>query len=298
MNHPLDPEAEHTERPSPGYGLLRGRTALVTGGARNIGRGIALRFAAEGARVVVADTAADAADATVNHIRAAGGDAAAVITDLCTEAGAEEAFAAAESRFGLVDTLVNNAYARVDARAFGPFLRLTGEVWEEFHRVNLGLLFHPTHRMARALADAGRPGTVVNISSHAAARAHRNHIPYDTVKGGVDAFTRAVAVDLAPWNIRVNALRPGSVEVDASDPDPRARQFRAAQIPLNREGTPDDIATSAVYLASPLSQWVTGQVFNVDGGMAAQARPPQTENGPVWTPRNIDDYDATLERRA
>ncbi|MGO4749465.1 SDR family NAD(P)-dependent oxidoreductase, partial [Streptomyces sp. 2MCAF27] len=146
--------------------------------------------------------------------------------------------------------------------------------------------------------DAEKPGTVVNISSHAAARAHRNHIPYDTVKGGVDSFTRAVAVDLAPWNIRVNALRPGSVEVDTSDPDPQARHFRAAQIPLNREGTPDDIATSAVYLASDLSQWVTGQVFNVDGGMAAQARPPQTENGPVWTPRNIDDYDATLERRA
>ncbi|MGO4756438.1 SDR family NAD(P)-dependent oxidoreductase, partial [Streptomyces sp. 2MCAF27] len=148
MNHPLDPEAGHSGGPPRGYGLLRGRTALITGGARNIGRGIALRFAAEGARVVVADTAADAADATVEHIRASGGDALAVVTDLCTAAGTEQAFTAAESHFGLVDTLVNNAYARVDARAFGPFLRLTGEVWDEFHRVNLGLLFHPTHRMA------------------------------------------------------------------------------------------------------------------------------------------------------
>ncbi|MDW6065916.1 SDR family oxidoreductase [Streptomyces sp. FXJ1.4098] len=102
-----------------------------------------------------------------------------------------------------------------------PFLRLTGEVWDEFHRVNLGLLFHPTHRMARTLADAEKPGTVVNISSHAAARAHRNHIPYDTVKGGVDSFTRAVAVDLAPWNIRVNALRPGSVRSTPATPTRR-----------------------------------------------------------------------------
>ncbi|GGQ35802.1 SDR family NAD(P)-dependent oxidoreductase [Streptomyces mutabilis] len=281
--------------PTPSYGLLAGRVAMITGGAHNIGRAIAIRCAAEGARVVVADLAADAAEETVRHIRAAGGDAVAALCDLSTEAGTEEAFALAESRYGTVDTLVNNAYARVDARAFGPFLRLTGEVWENFNRINHGLLFHPTHRLARALAHAERPGSVVNISSHAAARAHRNHIPYDTVKGGVDSFTRAVAVDLAPWGIRVNAVRPGAVAVETSDPDPAARRFRAEQIPLGREGVPDDIASGVLYLASDLASWVTGQVFNIDGGMAAQARPPQSENGPVWTPRTIAEYEPPEE---
>ncbi|MCR3721997.1 MULTISPECIES: SDR family NAD(P)-dependent oxidoreductase [Prauserella salsuginis group] len=279
------------DRTSPtGYGLLDGRVALITGGARNIGRAIAMRCGAEGAAVAVADVDADRVTSVADEIEQAGGTAFGVAVDMSTEEGVGSAFESVEQRFGLVDVLINNAYARGPRAAWGPFLHVTPSAWDEFTRVNLGLLFHPTHRMASALAERGRKGTIVNISSHGAARAHRNYIPYDTVKGGTDSFTRSVAVDLAPWGIRVNGLRPGAVEVDSDDPDPHVRRHRAEQIPLGRAGVPDDIASSAIYLASDLSQWVTGQTFNVDGGMAAQARAPQVETQRVWTPANIADH--------
>lgn len=273
-----------------GHGLLDGKVALVTGSARNIGRAIALRCGAEGASVVVVDVDAERVAAVADEIAEAGGAALGVSADMSTEDGVAKAFERVEGRFGPVEVLVNNAYARGPRAAWGPFLHVTSGAWDEFTRMNLGLLFHPTHRMAATLAAAGRTGTVVNISSHGAARAHRNHIPYDAVKGATDSFTRSVAVDLAPWGIRVNGLRPGAVEVDSDDPDPDFRRRRGEQIPLGRVGAPDDIASSAIYLASELSQWVTGQVFNVDGGMAAQARAPQVETQPVWTPANIADH--------
>ncbi|MEU6132304.1 SDR family NAD(P)-dependent oxidoreductase [Saccharopolyspora sp. NPDC047091] len=277
---------------APGHGLLRDRVALVTGGGRNLGRAIALRLAAEGAAVVVNDVRAEDAERTA---RDAGERAIPAVADLSDPAAVEEVFARAEREFGVVDALVNNAYVRGPATAWGPFLALEHHGWSSFTRANLDLLFLGTHRAATALAAAGRGGTVVNISSHGAARAHRNQIAYDAVKGAVESFTRATAVDLAPWGIRVNALRPGSIDVAAgtagSDTtDPELAALKAGQIPFGRTGTPEDVAGNVVALSSELTSYVTGQVYNVDGGMAAQARAPQVEIDRVWTPETIGGY--------
>lgn len=279
--------------PDAGFGLMRDRVALVTGAGRNLGRGIAARLAREGAAVVVNDVRAEDAGHTVREIEAAGGRAVAAVGDMSDPAAVEGVFETAESTFGLVDALVNNAYLRGPKGAWGPFLRLDYEGWQGFTSGNLAMLFLASHRTARALSDAGRGGTIVNISSHGAARAHRNQIAYDAVKGAVESFTRAIAVDLAAWDIRVNAIRPGSIEVAADvDGDPELARLKATQIPLGRVGAPADVAANVALLSCSLSSYVTGQVYNVDGGMAAQARAPQVEIDTVWTPGNIEEFGA------
>jgi NAD(P)-dependent dehydrogenase (short-subunit alcohol dehydrogenase family) len=273
--------------PSAGNGLLDGRIALVTGAGSNNGRAIALAFAAQGAAVAVQDFSHERADRTVAEIAEAGGRAIAIGADITAEAEVERVFARAESELGIVDALVNNAWLRGPASVWGPFLRVAPPDWRRFTEENLAMLYLMTHRAASRLAASGRPGAIVNLSSHGALRAHRNHIPWDSVKGATDSFTRSTAVDLAPWRIRVNAIRPGAVENDEDALTPEQAELRSSQIPLGRAGVPGDIAGSVVFLASELSSWVTGQIFNVDGGMSAQARAPQVEFVPVWTPENL-----------
>ncbi|MFJ8019326.1 SDR family NAD(P)-dependent oxidoreductase [Streptomyces sp. NPDC096311] len=278
-----------------GYGLMRDRVALVTGSGRNLGRAIAIRLAKEGAAVVVNDVRSADAERTLKDIEVAGGRAIKTVADMSDPAAVEAVFAQAEREFGTVDALVNNAYARGPATAWGPFLSLDVEGWSGFTRTNLDLLFLATHRAATAMAAAGHGGTILNISSHGAARAHRNQIAYDSVKGAIESFTRATAVDLAPWGIRVNALRPGSVDVtegtEGSDTvDPGLARLKATQIPLGRTGRPEDVAANVVALSCELTAYVTGQIYNVDGGMAVQARAPQVEIDTVWTPENIEGY--------
>lgn len=259
--------------------VMESRTALVTGAGHNIGRAIAHTLAAAGAAVAVSDIDETAAKTVVDEIIDRGGRAATAIGDISDPVVVDRIFDQVESELGPVDALVNNAYARVGATSFKPFLQVTVEDWRSFVDQNSLMFFATTQRMARVLASRGLPGTVVNISSHGAARAHREHIPYDAVKGAMESFTRAVAVDLAPWQIRVNAVRPGSIAVvdERMDWDAAGAEQRNLQIPLGRPGTGDDVAGSVLFLASHLSSYVTGQVFNVDGGMAAQARAAQVE---------------------
>ena len=134
-----------------------------------------------------------------------------------------------------------------------------------------------------------RHGAIVNISSNAANRPHRRTIAYDSVKGAMDSFTKAIAVDLAPWGIRVNGIRPGLIAVDNWDLLSEAeKNRRRGVIPLGREGIPADIAWAAVFLAADDASYVTGQLFEVDGGLLVQGRAPCAELQPVATPENID----------
>jgi len=277
-----------------GHGQLVGRVALVTGAGRNIGRGIACRLAAEGASVAVSDIDEGAAKDVVEAIHTAGGTATAVVGDASHPATVDRIFDAVEDVYGRVDALVNNAYARIGATSFKPFLQVDVADWQAFMAANTSLFFATSQRMSRTLALAGAPGTIVNVSSHGAARAHREHIPYDSVKGAMESFTRAVAVDLAPWGIRANCVRPGSVSVDCERMDWGPDDVRSTQIPMGRPGSVADVASAVLYLTSAESAYVTGQIFNVDGGMAAQARAPQVE--PRWPagPTNLTDFPARL----
>lgn len=281
-----------------GSGRLAGRTALVTGAGNNIGRATAIRLAAEGASVAVADIDRSAADRVVATISDFGGRARAAVGDLSDPDVIDTVFDETEDEFGVVDILVNNAYARVGATSFGPFLGVELADWQDFFAKNTTMLFASTQRLARTLATNGRPGAIVNISSHGAARVHREHIPYDSVKGAMESFTRAVAVDLAPWGIRSNCVRPGSIAVEGEKLDwGSGGDVRSAQIPLGRPGSVDDIAFAVLYLASDESSYVTGQVFNVDGGMSTQGRAPQVEPHPPVGPDSYTEFPARLRVR-
>jgi 3-oxoacyl-[acyl-carrier protein] reductase len=271
--------------------LLAGKVAIITGSSRGIGRGIAQRFAAEGAKVVVNGRDPERTAATAREIREAGGECIEVLADVTKEAEVTRLFEATLAAFGTVHILVNNAQTPLNKGERGPFLKITSAGWDAYVAANMGSLFYCTHQAARIMAKQGVRGSIINISTNGAIRAHRNTIAYDSVKGAMDAFTRAVAVDLAPWGIRVNAIRPGFIAVDSWEELTDAEKAeRIRTIPIGREGRPADIAWTALFLASDEAGFVTGQAFQVDGGMLAQGRAPQAELGTVYTPENIGEY--------
>ena len=175
----------------------------------------------------------------------------------------------------------------------GPFLKMTSSGWDAYVRREHGdaLLLH-----APGGAHHGRRGvrgSIINISTNGASRVHRNTIAYDSVKGAMDTFTSAVAVDLAPWGIRCNAIRPGLIAVDSWETTlARGEARRIAAIPIGREGRPADIAWAALFLASDEAGFVTGQAFEVDGGMLAQGR----SRRPSWARSQVRRTSATSER--
>ena len=271
--------------------LLSSKVAVITGSGRGIGRGIATRFAREGARVVVNDRDAAVTARTAQEIREAGGTCLEVVADVSVASEVGRLFDETLGAFGTLDVLVNNAQMFVDRGESGPFLKMTSAGWDAYVRANMGILFYCTHQAARLMARRRVRGSIINISSNGANRVHRNLIAYDAVKGAIDTFTRAVAVDLAPWGIRVNALRPGMIAVDYWEglaPEEKAR--RIAAIPIGREGRPADVAWAAVFLAADDAGFVSGQNFEVDGGMLAPGRSAPAELGPVYTPENIGDF--------
>jgi NAD(P)-dependent dehydrogenase (short-subunit alcohol dehydrogenase family) len=268
--------------------ILEDKVAVITGSTKGIGRGIALRFVQEGAKVVINGRNPEEVDALVGQIRTAG-QAIGVVADVTDKAQADRMFDETMRAFGGLDILVNNAHAHLNKGERGPFLRMKAEGWDEYVRRNMGCLFYCTHRAAQIMAKQRR-GAIINISSNSASRAHRQLIAYDSVKGAIDAFTRAVAVDMAPWGIRVNAIRPGMITVGFWDKLTDAQKIhRRAAVPLGREGFPADIAWAAVFLAADDAGYVTGQCFEVDGGLLAQGRSPCAELQQVVTPDNIDE---------
>ncbi|HWC02360.1 MAG TPA: glucose 1-dehydrogenase [Methylomirabilota bacterium] len=271
--------------------LLRNKVAVVTGSGRGIGRGIAARFAREGARVVVNDRDADVVAQTAREIREAGGTCLEVVADVSVETEVTRLFKETLRAFGTLDVLVNNAQMFVNKGENGAFLKMTSAGWDAYVRANMGILFYCTHQAARIMARSGVRGCIINISSNGADRVHRNLIAYDSVKGAIDTFTRAVAVDLAPWGIRCNALRPGLIAVDYWEGLSAAEKARRIEaIPIGREGRPADVAWAAVFLAADDAGFITGQNFEVDGGMLAPGRSAQAELGPVSSPETIRDF--------
>jgi NAD(P)-dependent dehydrogenase (short-subunit alcohol dehydrogenase family) len=267
--------------------LLQDKVAIITGSSKGIGRGIALRFAREGAKIVINGRGEAAVKRTADEVRALGAPVIAVSGDVTSRSDVDRLYDETLKAFDTVDILVNNAQTAVNKGEGGPFLTMTPDGWDTYVAANLGQLFYCTYRAVHLMAPK-RHGAIVNISSNGASRAHRRSIAYDSVKGAMDSFTKAIAVDLAPWGIRVNAIRPGLIAVDNwEELTETEKARRRAVIPIGREGYPADVAWAAVFFAADDAAYTTGQIFEVDGGLLVQGRAPMAELQPVATPETL-----------
>ena len=245
---------------------LSGKVTIVTGAAHGIGKAIAERFGGEGAHVVVNDIDAAATESVVRAIHAAGGSALAAAADVSDKAQVDALFDTTLEHFATVDVLVNNASLTNTER---HFLEADADWWERVIAVNLSSAFLCGRRAAQIMARK-RSGVIINMSSGGASRAHRGNAAYDAAKGGIEALTRAMALDLAPYGVRVNALVPGSI--DSKGLQSEVKRARGENIPLGRVGEVDELAGPAVFLASDDARYITGHLLVVDGGLLAQQR--------------------------
>lgn len=252
---------------------LEGKVAVVTGAGKGIGRAVARRLAAEGAIVVADDIAADPVEETVQAIKDGGGEGAAAVADVSSAQDVDYLFATAEERFGPVTVLVNNAGLIGRTR---HFLEADEAWWDRLIGTNLKSVFLCSHRAARGMVDSGG-GAIVSTSSGGATKAHRGEAAYDASKGGIEALTRGMALDLAPYGIRVNAVAPGSIDVSGGQTPSEVLAERGEAIPLRRVGIPEDLVGTYAHLVSDDARYVTGAVIAVDGGMVAQQRSPQVD---------------------
>jgi NAD(P)-dependent dehydrogenase (short-subunit alcohol dehydrogenase family) len=261
--------------PSAG-GRLSGKTALITGAGSGIGRRAAVRFAAEGAAVVVADRDAAGAEATVAAVAEAGGRAVAVDVDVSRAADVEAAVAAAEREFGALHVLFNNA--GIFPADDGSPVDTPESVWDTVMEVNLKGVFLGCKFGIPALLRAGG-GSIVNTASFVAVMgAATSQIAYTASKGGVLAMTREIAVEYARRGIRANALCPGPVNTPLLQEllaDPAARARRLVHVPMGRLAEADEIANAALFLASDESAYVNGATFLVDGAITAAYVTPE-----------------------
>ncbi len=256
--------------------LLEGEVAIVTGAGRGIGRAIALRYAAEGAAVVITSRTASALDLVAGEIQKAGGQAAAVAANIALEKECQRVVAEAREKFGPATILVNNA------GIFGP-VKLAHEMtvaeWDEVLAINLRSAFVMARLVLPGMLDR-KSGNILNISSVAAKAAYAWEAPYAASKAGIIGLTRALAADYARMGVRVNAICPGPVfetkmskdlgatlaEKMGLSPEQQVADFSKG-ILQGRGQTADEIADAALFLASSRSSAITGQSINVDGGM-------------------------------
>jgi NAD(P)-dependent dehydrogenase (short-subunit alcohol dehydrogenase family) len=245
-----------------------GQTVLVTGAGSGLGRGIASRFAQAGANVVVNyHTSAAGAEALASEIRAAGGRALSVQADVTQKSEVEKLIIETATTFGRLDVLINNA----GIYPVATLLEMSEAEWDAVVDANLKSVFLCTQAAARQIIAQGGGGAIVNIASIEAEDPAPAHSHYNAAKGGVVMHTRSAALELAPHQIRVNAVLPGLIwteGIEQSWPDGVARWQKAA--PLVRLGMPDDVADACLFLASPAARWITGVSLRVDGGVMAQ----------------------------
>lgn len=249
---------------------LRDKVSIITGAGGGMGRVAALRFAAEGARVVIADNQKAAAEETVRQVRANGGEAAAVTVDVSVEADAKAMVDLAIETYGRLDVLYNNA--GIMPAADHSVIDTPVEAWDQVMAVNVrGVYLACKHAIPKMVER--HSGSIINISSFVAVLGCS--VPQDAYtasKGAVLALTRSLAVQFAPQGVRTNAILPGPVEtpllMDWLVKDEEARKIRLARNPTGRFGTPEEVISLAVYLASDESAWTNGASLVIDGGIS------------------------------
>lgn len=253
--------------------LLNDKVAIITGGAKGIGKGIALKFAEEGCNVVICDIDEENAKKTAAEIAALGRNALALKTDITKSADARNLADETVNEFGRIDILVNNAGGVPDTQGRGNSETITEEEWDRIIDLNLKGTFLITMAVLPNMKK-NRYGKIMSIASMGAISPSVSVLHYHAAKAGVMGFNLNLAFELAPLGIRVNTIVPGPIETAFWDPlmprGPKRDAFFAAmakhEVPLGRMGTPKDIAGTALYLASELSDYVTGQVICVAGG--------------------------------
>jgi NAD(P)-dependent dehydrogenase (short-subunit alcohol dehydrogenase family) len=238
---------------------LQNKTAIVTGAGQGIGLGIAKSLAKEGCNVVVSDINEETCNKAVDEIKASGGNAIGVVCNVASANDVGKLVYSTIEKFGQLDILVNNA----GIYPFKGFLELTEDDWDKVMNVNLKGVFLCSQLSAKVMKAGAR---IINISSIASFVAFQGLVHYCTTKGGVNSFTRALAVELAPQGINVNAVAPGAIDTPGAASTDAQTKGTLTLIPLNRMGQPEDIAGTVTFLASEDSSYITGQVITVDGG--------------------------------
>lgn len=246
-------------------GLLDGKTALVTGATRGIGRAIALRFAAEGADVAFTYRSQhEAAESLVAELEALGVKAKAYTSDAADFDGAHEVVENVKALFGKIDILVNNAGITRD----GLMMRMDEKQWDDVIDTNLKSAFNFIHACTPVMARQ-RGGSIINMTSVVGLSGNAGQCNYSASKAGLIGLSKSIAKEMGPRGIRSNCIAPGFIATDMTAALPETvRQEWEKQIPLRRGGTPEDVAKVALFLASDLSAYVTGQVISCCGGMS------------------------------
>ncbi len=242
---------------------LEGKVALITGGAQGIGRAIALLLAREGAKVVITDINVEKARGTCQEVESLGQEGLAIGGNVADAREAEAMIFQAVEKFGHLDILVNNAGITRDQ----VLLRMKEEDWDLVFSVNLKGAFHCTKAALRPFLKQ-KGGKVVNIASVTGQMGNAGQANYAASKAGLIGFTKSIAREYANRNIQVNAVAPGFIDTAMSQAIPQKdREFLIKQIPVERLGTPEDVAEAVLFLCSPAANYITGQVLNVNGGM-------------------------------
>ncbi len=245
-------------------GLLDGKVALVTGGTRGIGKGICQKFAEEGATLVFSYLSSEEkANAFADELSKNGVEVMAVRSDASKLEEAESLINQIVEKYGQLDAVVNNAGITRD----NLLMRMKEEDWDDVINTNLKSVFNITKAVQRTMLKQ-RSGSIINISSIVGVQGNAGQANYAASKAGIIGFTKSIAKELGSRNIRCNAITPGFIETEMTDAlDEKVVEEWRQQIPLKRGGTPEDVANAALFLASDMSTYVTGQAISVCGGM-------------------------------
>jgi NAD(P)-dependent dehydrogenase (short-subunit alcohol dehydrogenase family) len=245
---------------------FRGRVALVTGGASGIGFAVAKQLADLGAQIAIADINIEGAETAAAKLAASGAEVMTAQVDVRERDAVERMVDAIVKRFGKIDILVHSAGVGIER----AFLDTSAEEWRRVIDIDLSGTFYCAQAVARRMADNGY-GRIITLSSTAGLRGGTGRAAYGAAKGGVLALTKVMAVELAEYGITANALAPGAIETElvARMHSAETRRAYRAGIPMDRYGSPDEVAFTAVFLASEQAGYVTGHILGVDGGFLA-----------------------------